>query len=310
MVQGELETLTSTQNVDIQALTDKINTIDTILDGDDASNQSTVTNIIALINANTTAISNLDTRISTLENAGVAGASAYEVAVANGFVGTETQWLATLEGPQGQQGVAGQDGSQGIQGVAGQDGVDGQDGASAYELWLANGNTGSQADFLASLVGADGADGQDGSQGVQGVAGQDGQDGVAGATGSSAYEAWLAAGNAGTEAQFLASLVGADGQDGVDGVDGQDGVSAYAVAVANGFVGTEAEWLASLHGQDADQTVVDGKVDKSEVTALLTGVEALVATFKTGMATGKAARLAGTCDQLGGGSTGGGTGGL
>jgi hypothetical protein len=35
---------------------------------------------------------------------------------------------------------------------------------------------------------------------------------------------------------------------------GGDGASAYQVAVANGFVGTEAEWLASLvgpHGSDA-----------------------------------------------------------
>nr|BEK78359.1 hypothetical protein EATA8330_12530 [Enterobacter asburiae] len=33
----------------------------------------------------------------------------------------------------------------------------GADGASAYEIWLAAGNTGTEADFLASLVGADGA---------------------------------------------------------------------------------------------------------------------------------------------------------
>jgi len=39
--------------------------------------------------------------------AGVQGASAYEVAVANGFVGTEAQWLASLAGPQGPQGTAG-----------------------------------------------------------------------------------------------------------------------------------------------------------------------------------------------------------
>lgn len=52
------------------------------------------------------------------------------------------------------------------------DGVDGQDGAtgkSAYEIWIDAGNSGSEADFLASLegeagpAGADGADGEDGS---------------------------------------------------------------------------------------------------------------------------------------------------
>lgn len=35
------------------------------------------------------------------------GASAYEVAVAQGFTGTETEWLASLEGPQGPQGETG-----------------------------------------------------------------------------------------------------------------------------------------------------------------------------------------------------------
>ena len=36
---------------------------------------------------------------------GANGASAYEVAVTNGFVGTETQWLASLVGPQGDPGA-------------------------------------------------------------------------------------------------------------------------------------------------------------------------------------------------------------
>lgn len=39
--------------------------------------------------------------------AGPEGLSAYEVAVANGFVGTEAQWLASLEGPQGEPGLSG-----------------------------------------------------------------------------------------------------------------------------------------------------------------------------------------------------------
>ncbi|MBF8148888.1 hypothetical protein ITJ86_03205, partial [Winogradskyella sp. F6397] len=39
----------------------------------------------------------------------------------------------------------------------------GQDGTSAYEEWLAAGHSGSEQDFLGSLVGADGADGIDGT---------------------------------------------------------------------------------------------------------------------------------------------------
>lgn len=41
---------------------------------------------------------------------GADGLSAYEIAVANGFVGTELEWLTSLEGPQG---PAGSDGPQG-----------------------------------------------------------------------------------------------------------------------------------------------------------------------------------------------------
>lgn len=44
---------------------------------------------------------------------GADGLSAYEIAVANGFVGTELEWLASLEGPQGPAGADGADGPQG-----------------------------------------------------------------------------------------------------------------------------------------------------------------------------------------------------
>lgn len=57
----------------------------------------------------------------------VAGLSAYEVAVANGFVGTELEWLDSLQGST----------------VV---------GASAYEIAVANGFMGSEADWLASLA--------------------------------------------------------------------------------------------------------------------------------------------------------------
>ena len=46
-----------------------------------------------------------------------------------------------------------------VAGTPGADGKDGKDGASAYEIWLAEGNTGTEADFLASLKGADGEKG-------------------------------------------------------------------------------------------------------------------------------------------------------
>lgn len=48
------------------------------------------------------------------------GPSAYEVAVENGFVGTEAEWLASLIGPEGPEGPQGE---QGIQGEPGADGT-------------------------------------------------------------------------------------------------------------------------------------------------------------------------------------------
>jgi len=67
---------------------------------------------------------------------GADGLSAYQIAVANGFVGDQAEWLASLQGA---------------------DGNDGTDGLSAYQIAVANGFVGDQAEWLASLQGADGA---------------------------------------------------------------------------------------------------------------------------------------------------------
>ena len=83
------------------------------------------------------------------------GLSAYEIAVKNGFAGSEQEWLASLVGQPGQNG------SDGI----GMDGAPGQDGLSAYEIAVRNGFVGSEQDWLASLVGQAGTDGKDGKDG-------------------------------------------------------------------------------------------------------------------------------------------------
>ena len=63
---------------------------------------------------------------------GTNGDSAYEIAVANGFVGTEAAWLASLEGPQGPQGIQGEQGIQGIQGNTGPQGIQGVNGSKWF----------------------------------------------------------------------------------------------------------------------------------------------------------------------------------
>lgn len=80
---------------------------------------------------------------------GEEGASAYEVAVANGFIGTEKEWLASLKGKDG---AAGPKGDIGPTGPAGSPGRDGKDGAN----------------------GRDGKDGNDGAVGPVGPAGSPG----------------------------------------------------------------------------------------------------------------------------------------
>ena len=49
---------------------------------------------------------------------GVPGDSAYDVAVANGFVGSETQWIASLKGATGAKGDRGDKGVKGDPGDA------------------------------------------------------------------------------------------------------------------------------------------------------------------------------------------------
>ncbi len=73
-------------------------------------------------------------------------------------------------------------------------GGEGAEGASANQIWLDNGNTGTEEDFVDSVVGAAGAQGStgpagangtNGTNGTNGVDGQDGAQGPAGADGTS-----------------------------------------------------------------------------------------------------------------------------
>ena len=187
------------------------------------------------------------------------GASAYDLAVAGGYEGSASEWLASLKGEDGQ------DGSNGI------------DGKSAYEIAAANGYEGTEEEWLESLRGLPG------EKGEQGIPGVDGADGL------SAYDLARQQGYEGTLSEWLASLKGADGQDGSNGVDGKSayeiavshgyegteeewleslrsvaGKSAYEIAVEHGFAGTEEEWLASLKGERGEQGAQGEKGEKGD----------------------------------------------
>lgn len=72
-------------------------------------------------------------------SAGADGESAYQIAVDNGFEGTEEEWLASLHGADGGPGPAGADGA------------DGTDGKSAYQYAVDGGYTGTEEDFQALM---------------------------------------------------------------------------------------------------------------------------------------------------------------
>ena len=129
-----------------------------------------------------------------------------------------------LTGPQGEtgpKGDTGETGPQGETGPAGEDGNDGSVGDSAYDVWLARGNTGTVQDYLDSLIGEKGD------------------------IGDSAYNVWLSLGNTGTEQDFIDSI---KGEDGAIGFDGADGDSAYQIWLNAGNTGSQQDFIDSLTG--------------------------------------------------------------
>jgi hypothetical protein len=73
-------------------------------------------------------------------------------------------------GPTGPQGPKGDTGETGPQGPTGDKGDSGTPGESAYQIWLDQGNTGTETDFLASLKGTKGDTGATGPAGPAGPA--------------------------------------------------------------------------------------------------------------------------------------------
>ncbi len=166
---------------------------------------------------------------------GPIGNSAYEDAVANGFVGNEAAWILSLKGIDGNSAFevakladptltteAGW--LLTLKGTNGATGLNGADGKTAYEVAkLTDPTLINEAAWLLSLKGADG---------------------VVGTNGDSAFDIAVAGGFTGTKTQWLTSLIGATG------INGSDGDSAFDIAVAGGFTADKAAWILGLHGAD------------------------------------------------------------
>lgn len=194
------------------------------------------------------------------------GESAYDIAVRNGFSGTEAEWLASLKGAAGKDGnildaapdvTIGQNGNwyingidtgspaRGETGAAGANGTEkGDPGKSAYDTYCEQfGTKITPLEWLNTYV-----------KGVQGAAGQ------------SAYALAVALGYPGTEADWLASLkgaTGAKGDTGAAGTNGENGLSAYE------------EWLADNGYSSADKSFEDFMNEFFDIDALLSRIREL-----------------------------------
>jgi len=198
------------------------------------------------------------------------GKSAFELAQAQGYTGTEAEWLVSIEGKDGT------------------DGHDGAAGKSSYDSWINSGQQGTEQDFIYSLEGPQGIQGfkgdkgPEGPEGPKGPKGDDGSNGKDGAgvtiKGSKTIAEILAIaspvdgdmyiatddnqnavppGKIGDGYAFIGgswtnvgAIQGPSGNNGTNGVDGTDGKSAYQEWLDAGNTGNEGEFLQDLIGPD------------------------------------------------------------
>ena len=109
---------------------------------------------------------------------GTDGKSAYQIAVEQGYQGSESDWLSSLKGDKGEKGNTG---------AKGNPGQDGADGKSAYAIAVEHGYEDSEDKWLLSLKGEKGDPGDRGLQGVPGEKGEKGDAGVAGKDGTDGF---------------------------------------------------------------------------------------------------------------------------
>ena len=112
---------------------------------------------------------------------GTDGKSAYQIAVEQGYQGSESDWLSSLKGDKGEKGNTG---------AKGNPGQDGTDGKSAYAIAVEHGYEDSEEKWLLSLKGEKGDTGECGEKGdtgLQGERGERGEKGDAGVAGKDGF---------------------------------------------------------------------------------------------------------------------------
>lgn len=156
----------------------------------------------------------------TVGTNGTNGKSAYEIALDNGFSGSESDWIKSVQGVKGDKGDTGTNGLNGYSPVYRL--VQNANGIFIQITdWIGGSGTKPSTGYLSStgivtnISNATSIQGSKGDIGLQGAKGDTGAQGSKGDTGS----------------------------------QGIIGDSAYQVAVDNGFTGTEKDWLTSLIGK-------------------------------------------------------------
>jgi hypothetical protein len=158
------------------------------------------------------------------------GKSAYQIAVDEGFKGTEAEWLASLKGEKGERGEQGVQGERGERGLQGEQGIRGEKGDKGDQ-----GERGLQGEK--GEQGIQGEKGEPGAQGIQGVQGERGEKGAKGDKGDTGAQGAQGIqgvkGDTGEKGEKGdKGDPGADGKDGKDGINGKDGVDGFSPVVS------------------------------------------------------------------------------
>jgi len=154
---------------------------------------------------------------------GTDGKSAYQIAVEQGYQGSESDWLSSLKGDKGEKGNTG---------AKGNPGQDGAEGKSAYAIAVEHGYEDSEEKWLLSLKGEKGDTGERGEKGDTGLQGERGEKGDTGQQGEQGPKGEK--GDPGDRG--LQGIPGEKGEKGDAGVAGKDGFSPIANVVKDGSV--------------------------------------------------------------------------
>lgn len=221
---------------------------------------------------------------------GPAGKSAYEVAVDNGFVGSEQEWLASLVGPEGPHGQRGQTGPAGV--TSATVSVGPNTGTPSASISVVNGllslildglkgNTGEQGpvgpEGPTGPVGPQGVKGDKGDKGNQGDKGEKGDRGAQGQIGPAGVtSAVVQVNNTSGTPSATANVSNGVLTIVIDGIKGEQGNSGYTGAAGELQVVNDRTTGGAENAWSAEQ----GKELNQEVPHIAANVGTDIVTFK------------------------------